>query len=203
MSRSSAIASIAILMLGFAVLSIGTNGGSIWTAESARRAAVQDRPYPLPDYTLRDTKNQSLSLATSEWPLTVVNLMYTNCPTVCLATGAHFAQLQRELSTAGIMDSVQLLSITFDPAHDDRAKLSDYLRRFGAVEPNWRAARFDSDVDLRRALDELGVVVIPEPRIGFIHNAAFYLIEAGRVIDIYDVDERTALFNAISTRLRP
>lgn len=200
MSWYSAIATTVILTVGIASLTAGTSGWSTWTAEGARRAAVLESPQPLPVYLLRDTKDQSLSLSKLERSLTVVDLIYTRCPTVCLAMGAQFRQLQSELATAGLLDEVQLLSITFDPDNDDRQALADYLKRFGAVEPHWRAARFESDNDLASALQHLGVVVIPEPTVGFVHNAAFYLIENGQVIEIFDIDDRTALFEAIRTR---
>ena len=50
-------------------------------------------------------------------------------------------------------------------------------------------------------LETLGVVVIPEPRLGFVHNAAFYLIDDGRVVEILDWDDRVELFEAIRQRL--
>ena len=198
---SAATSTAAVLAAGLFALTLGTDGWSIWTAEGARRAAVLERPQALPDYPLRDTHGRSLSLATPERPLTLVDLIYTRCPSVCMGMGARFRQLQGELAIAGLLDRVQLLSITFDAGNDDLAALSGYLKRFGAVEPHWRAARFDDDTQLSKALDELGVIVIPEPNVGFIHNAAFYLIEEGRVVEIFDVDARSALLDALRDRL--
>lgn len=134
-------------------------------------------------------------------PLVVVDLIYTRCPTVCQAMGLEFRQLQGELAAFGWLDRVRLVSVTFDSANDDDAALNAWLRRHGAAEPHWRAARFEDAGHLEEVLARLGVVVIPEPRVGFVHNAAFYLIDAGRVVEILDVDDRAGLFEAIRRRL--
>lgn len=196
----SACAAVLALAIGCAALIFGTDGGTVWTAEGARRQAVLANPKPLPDYPLSDARGGALSLASPEKALLVVDLIYTRCPTVCLAMGAQLRMLQTELSAAGLSDVVGILSITFDPGDDERA-LGSYLERFHAVEPGWRAARFDNDEDLDRALRELGVVVIPEPSVGFVHNAAFYLVENGHVVEIFEVEDRAGLFNAIRERM--
>ena len=202
MSRwPSLAATICILVAGFGSLALGTDGWTIWTAESARRQAVLESPRPLPDYPLRDSRGASLSLGSGDDRLAVVDLIYTRCPTVCQAMGLQFRQLQGELATFDWLDKVELVSVTFDPANDDDAALNNYLQRYGAVEPYWRAARFVDDEHLEEALETLGVVVIPEPRAGFVHNAAFYLIDDGRVVEILDWDDRVELFEAIRRRL--
>ena len=197
----SLAATICVLVAGYSSLALGTDGWRIWTAESARRQAVLENPRPIPDHPLRDSRGGRLTLAGGGKRIAVVDLIYTRCPTVCQAMGAQFRQLQGELATIDLLDDVELVSVTFDPANDDDAALGGYLRRFGAIEPGWRAARFDDDAHLDEMLEELGVVVIPEPRVGFVHNAAFYVIEGGSVVEIIDVDDRPALFDAILRRM--
>ena len=121
---------------------LGTDGWTVWTAESARRHAVLANPRTLPDYPLRDSRGASLSLGSGDERLAVVDLIYTRCPTVCQAMGLQFRQLQGELATFDWLDQVELVSVTFDPANDDDTALNNYLGRYGAVEPYWRAARF-------------------------------------------------------------
>ena len=43
-------------------------------------------------------------------------------------------------------------------------------------------------------------MVIPDPRVGFVHNAAFYLVEDGHVVEIFDVEDRLGLLEAIRRR---
>lgn len=195
----SACAAVLVVGLGCAALILGTGGGSVWTAEGARRQAVLSNPRPLPDYPLRDSLGTRTSLADAGRALQVIDLIYTRCPTVCLAMGAQLRMLQSELAAVGLLEQVGILSITFDPADDEHA-LANYLARFHAIEPGWRAARFENDEDLRRTLDELGVVVLPEPSVGFVHNAAFYVVEQGRVVAILDVEDRAGLLDAILER---
>lgn len=197
MRGPAALASAVVLLAGLAALSLGTDGWSVWTAESARRAALLADLRPLPDHPLRDSRGGTLSLADPGRPLAVVGLIYTRCPAVCVAMGVHFRRLQDELAAAGLLDDVQLLSVSFDPEHDDGPALAAYLRRFGAVEPDWRAARFEEDGALREVLDRLGVIVIPEPVMGFAHNAAYYLVRDGRVVAVFDVEDRRGLLEAI------
>ena len=195
------MATLTVLVAGYSVMAAGTDGWRVWTAESARRQALLASPRPLPDYVLRDSTGKSLSMRTSGRSLRVVDFVYTQCPTVCLAMGSQFRLLQGELAELDLLGRVELLSITFDPANDDLAELAVYLNRFGAIPPHWRAARFENDTQLEAVLDQFGVIVIPEPTVGFVHNAAFYLIEDNRVSDIYDIDDRAALLRAIRERL--
>ena len=50
----SATATAAVLLGGCLALWAATDGGAAWTAESARRLDVAERPHDLPDATLRD-----------------------------------------------------------------------------------------------------------------------------------------------------
>lgn len=197
----SGIATMVVVVAGIAGLAAGTHGGSVWTAEAARRQAVLDDPLALPEYTLEDTRGETFTLAAGERELTVVDFVFTQCPTVCLSMGAQFRLLQSELAGAGLFARVQLVSVTFDPDNDDAVALAGYLSRFGAIEPDWRAAKFADDETLRAAMEQLGVIAIPQPDVGFVHNAAFYLIDDGEVVAIIDVDDRRGLLAAIERRL--
>ena len=198
----SATATVAVLLGGCLTLWVATDGGAAWTAESARRLDISEHPHDLPDATLRDVGDISIGLAALERPIAVVDFIYTRCPTVCVALGATFRDLQGELVTRGWHDQVGLLSLTFDYEHDGPVELAGYLRRFGAAPNLWNAARFEDEDDLIAVLRDLGVVVIPEPNVGFVHNTAIYLVDRGRVVGIYDFDDRPGLLQAIEWRLK-
>ena len=119
-----------------------------------------------------------------------------------MALGATFRDLQGELVSRGWHDRVGLLSLTFDYQHDGPVELAGYLSRFGAAPDLWNAARFENEDDLIAVLRDLGVVVIPEPNVGFVHNTAIYLVDRGRVVGIYDFDDRSGLLRAIEWRLQ-
>lgn len=198
----SAVATVAVLLGGCFALWAATDGGAAWTAESARQFDIAERPRELPNAALSDFGNQSLGLASLERPIAIVDFIYTRCPTVCVALGSTFRDLQGELVSRGWQDRVGLLSLTFDHVHDGPIELAGYLDRFGAVPDLWNAARFDKQDDLDAVLRDLGVIVIPEPNVGFVHNTAIYLVDRGRVVGIYDFDDRSGLLQAIEWRLK-
>lgn len=195
------IATIAILVGGYATLAWGTNDWTVWTAESARRLAVRVNPIPLPDGRLHDSVGRSISLAEFDRPILLIDFIYTRCPTVCIAMGSEFRQWQSDFRANGLEKDVQLLSITFDSKNDGPEELAGYLSRFSANVEQWTAARFDDEQVLDELLDDLGVVVIAEPTLGFVHNPAVYLVHDGAVVGIYDFDDRVALLKAVQWRL--
>ena len=50
-------------------------------------------------------------------------------------------------------------------------------------------------------LDGLGVVVLPAPELGFIHNAAFYLVRDYEIEGIYDIEDAEQLVRKITDSL--
>ncbi len=198
----SAAATVAVLLGGCLTLWGATDGGAAWTAEAARRLDIAERPRDLPDAALLDAGDRSIGLAAPDRPIAVVDFIYTRCPTVCVALGATFRDLQGELVSRDWHDRVGLLSLTFDYAHDGPGELAGYLERFGGTPDLWNAARFESKDDLDAVLRDLGVVVIPEPNVGFVHNTAIYLVDRGRVVGIYDFEDRSGLLQAIEWRLK-
>lgn len=198
----SAAATVAVLLGGCFALWAATDGGDAWTAESARQLDIAERPRELPNAALRDVGNRSMGLASLERPIAIVDFIFTRCPTVCVALGSTFRDLQGELVSRGWQDRVGLLSLTFDHAHDGPVELAGYLERFAAAPDLWNAARFEDEGDLGDVLRDLGVIVIPEPNVGFVHNTAIYLVDRGRVVGIYDFDDRSGLLQAIEWRLK-
>lgn len=201
----STFAATLALLAGIAALAWGTDGGKAWTAEAARRLAVQENPIPLPTATLisQHTQNTTELLAGSAGPeLILMEFIYTRCPTVCLAMGAEFRQRQAQLIADGQQRRVKLLSLSFDP-QDTPADLQDYLQRFSAAPEIWSAAIFANAEELEHMKQQLGVIVILEPKLGFIHNAAVYVIKAGKVVAILEHDDRSGINSIIEQFIPP
>ena len=195
----SFIASTLLICVGTITLAIATDSGQAWTAESARRLAVLKEPIGLPPANLINQQGSLSSLYNAEdktQPLILMEFIYTRCPSVCLAMGAEFRRLQTELISREQQDKVKLLSISFDP-QDQVADLNQYLKRFAAEPTIWSAARFASTQQLNSVMENLGVIVIPEPTVGFIHNAAVYIMKQGEVVAILDHDNRVGIDKAI------
>lgn len=176
-------------LVGFGILHGATDGFRALTSETARRLAVVAEARPVPDVPLEDQSGRVFSLAALAGRTVVVNFIYTHCPDVCLALGSAMQQLQRSLPEAGRDGAVTLLSISFDPEHDDVQRLAAYARWFGAG-PAWRMARPRSRADLDALLQAFGVVVIPDGRGGFVHNAALHLVDRrGHLVHITDLTD--------------
>jgi protein SCO1 len=175
---SAALASIAWLCASWL-----TQGFQVWTAEGARRLDVAQAPVPAPNALLRGAGMTGLNLHSAlaqPGRVTIASFIYTRCASVCLAMGSSFQQLQQAIaassSTAGAYEGIQLLSISFDPAHDDAGQLNRYAA-------------------LWHLLSAWQVVVIADGLGGYEHNAALLVIdEHGRLVRIFDeADGATAL----------
>ena len=198
---SSAITTIVVVIAGVVTLWVGTDKGMAWTTESARRLAVFEKPIPLPTFTLRDENDQLITLAELNQDIVLIDFIYTQCLTTCVEMGASFRDLQAQLVSRELHDKVQLLSLSFDPAHDGAAELSAYLARFSAIESQWKAARFVNNDELNDTLKRLEVIVIPDPKVGFIHNSAIYLVHQQQVVGIYDFDNPHRLLDAVQQQI--
>jgi protein SCO1/2 len=190
----------ACLSLGAALLAYAAGAWltldfRVWTAEGARRLAIVESPVAAPDVVLRgpDIDDEGLpALLRSHESVTVVDMVYTRCQTVCLSLGSTFQQLQAALLADGdpAAARIRLLSISFDPAHDTPDALSAYASRFHADPRIWRFAAPVQRGELRHLLARFGVVVIPDGIGGFEHNAALLVVDQeGRLVRIFDYAE--------------
>jgi protein SCO1/2 len=92
-------------------------------------------PYRRPSFTLTDTTGAAFDFtaATSGRP-TLLFFGYTNCPDVCPTTLADVAVALRGLD-AGLVEQLQVVFVTTDPAFDTPDVLAEYLGRFDADLP--------------------------------------------------------------------
>ncbi len=201
MNRWTSTAVVAlVLAAGISAFTFGTNGGRAWTAESARRLAAMESPQHLPRAEITTQSGQVADLNDYTQGLVLMDFIYTRCPTVCLAMGAELRQWQSDLRKGGAYEEVRLLSLSFD-RRDSALDLQQYLKRFAADPTMWAAARFTDQQVLAQLMDQLGVIAIPDPVVGFVHNAAIYLVDEGRVVGIFDYDDRSALRSALQQRM--
>jgi protein SCO1/2 len=123
----------------------------------------------------------------------LVTFMYTRCPTFCSVLGIEFERLQRQLKADPRNAGIGLMSISFDPVHDDVQALQRYAAEHHAEPDRWIVAVPDSRADLARVERQTGVVVIDDGFGGFAHNAAIHVVRAdGRLVRIFDFNEPEA-----------
>lgn len=178
-----------IILLGIAVFWFGTDGFTAVTAEAARRGEILRSPRPLPVVTLEDQNGHLFKLRDYQGQRLAVEFIYTRCETICRAQGVLFKQMRDQIPASMLGRGFSLLSISFDPLHDDPPKLKAYGARYGADGTSWRIARIKGPAELTLLLKAFGIVVIEDGMGGFEHNAAFHLLDRdGRLRLISDFD---------------
>ena len=188
----TALATLALALLGWWSAAWITQDFQVWTAEGARRLTVIEQPVAAPKVALAGPGLIDADLPTwltGAGRATIVDFVYTRCPTVCTTLGTGFQQLQRTLATE-TPDGVRLLSISFDPAHDDAASLQRYAALWRADPNHWAIATVRDAGQLQRLLKAFQVVVIDDGRGGYEHNAALLVFDGrGRLVRIFDDNE--------------
>ena len=94
------------------------------------------------------------------------------------------------------LQSANLLSLSFDSAHDTPAVLQAYARRLQADPAVWRFLRVPDPAELAQLLRRFEVVVVPDGRGDFEHNAALLVVgPEGRLVRVFDIAERELALN--------
>lgn len=143
-----------------ALLCVLTGGGSSWGSLSAEpvtdehaahHAAMKDPhysvstgSYAVPEVELIDQSGTPVALRAFlgvDEPI-ALNFIFTTCTTICPVMTATFAQMRRELGTAG--NKLRLVSISIDPEYDRPEILKEYAEQVGAGE-GWTFLTGDSD----------------------------------------------------------
>lgn len=81
------------------------------------------------DFELTDHNRQPLRLSQFHGKILIFAFGFTNCPSICPATLAHFSAIRRALAESD-RDRVQFLFISVDPARDTPEKLKKYVPFF-------------------------------------------------------------------------
>ena len=193
----TALLSALLVLAGYASAAWLTHDFQVWTAEGARRLEVAQHPVPVPPVTVEGpgiAAQSLLTLLAQGGGVTLVDFVYTRCQTVCLSLGSSFQQLQAALQAdraAGQRANVRLLSISFDGAHDHPAALRAYAQGLRADPALWRFVRVPDAAQEQALLRRLGVVVVPDGRGDYEHNAALLVFDArGRMVRVFDVAEQ-------------
>jgi protein SCO1 len=179
--------SIALILVGGGVLYAATDHLQAFTSEAARRIAVRQHPIAVPSVAFETQSGARSDFANLRGKWLLVDFIYTRCPTYCVALGSEFAQLQDRLARLSGKDVVELVSISFDPAHDSPRALASYLQRAQSRGAGWIAARPVDSGGLDALERAFGITVIPDGLGGYTHNAAIHVVDPqGRLIEIVD-----------------
>jgi protein SCO1 len=97
-------------------------------AVPALKAGVFEPPRQAPEFALRGSDGQELSLARYRGKLVLMSFGFTHCAAVCPTTLATLAQARQALGPQA--GAVQVVFVTVDPERDDPARLKAYLAAF-------------------------------------------------------------------------
>ena len=199
----SLLPSCVVILLGAGVLWTATDGFRSFTEEGARRLhAVENRP-TIPALVLEDMNGEELSLGPEiDGPgkITLVEFIYTPCPTICQTAGSDYAGLRDRLAQAGLGDRVRLLSVSFAPRQDRPRQMRDYAENHGAKGAIWTIARV-RERDLNLMKRSFGLRVIADQMGGYQHNAAIHLVDRSRrLLGIFATTDVNGVFDAVRSR---
>lgn len=196
------LASALLAAAGVLALAAATDRFQAFTTETARRHDVRAHPRLLPAIALESDSGAALPLAAYRGRWLLVDFIYTRCETYCSVLGGEFAQLQTLLAASIASGRVALLSISFDPAHDDPAALRAYRRRFGDRGAGWTAARPVDAAALTAVERNFGLKAIPDGLGGYVHNVSLALVDPqGRLVEIIDSGDAKAAAAALRSRM--
>lgn len=196
------LASALAIALGATALAGATDDFRAFTTETARRIAVARDPALIPDALLETNTGERMALHDFRGRWLLVDFIYTRCASICSAQGASFARMKARLADPIARGRLQLLSISFDPAHDTPAALASYLERSGDRGPGWISARPVDRDTLARLLTGFGVTVIADGEGGYVHNDGVQIVDPqGRIVAIVDGEDPGAIEHALLQRL--
>jgi protein SCO1/2 len=160
--------------LGALVLGLGALGGE----------EPLPRLYALPPFALEDDAGRPFGPERLSGRVSVVNFIFTSCPTVCPGLTAKMASLQGRFAGT----EVQLVSVSVDPKNDTPEVLREYGERFGRDPARWTFVTGELG-EVRRAVEEGFRIAMDAPPgaapVDIVHGEHFVLVDRERVIRGY------------------
>ena len=111
---------------------------------------------PVPNFSLTDQNRGKVILSKFAGKVVALNFVYTRCalPNFCFRSSNNFGLLQQRFRQRLGRDLV-LLTVTFDPMHDDPDTLAKYAKTWKADPNNWHFLTGSTD-DVRRVCERFG-----------------------------------------------
>lgn len=185
--KYNTIATLVVILFGFILFFVGTDGFTAFTEETARTNKLIEKQPKFPPVTLEDSKERTYSMDEFKGQYVMLTFIYTACTTVCPQLEMNLSEVYQSIPSQYIGEDIVFLSISFDPTRDDPETLDRYRTYFNSDGETWRMARINDQDELDSLLNEFGVIVIPDGEGDFTHNSAFYLVNPdGYLVDVMD-----------------
>jgi protein SCO1/2 len=186
------LVSFLVVLISSGIFFYSTNQGQALTTEALRQSELDDQPKKITNFRFIDADDQETSLdqiIKNDHRVLIVDFLYTRCQTLCVSLGTSFQNLQEAVLKRGLQNQIGLLSISFDPEHDDAQALKRYQQRFRMDESVWQVLSLKDFKDRQNLLDTFGIMVIPAPLDEYEHNAAFHIVKKNYLYQIIDINQ--------------
>ncbi len=159
---------------------------------------------PVSDFVLTDQLGQRVALSQFHGKVVAMSFFYTSCllPNYCFRLSNNLGQVQKRFASR-IGSDLVLLSITFDPVHDQPAVLAKYARIWKADPQSWHFLTGPLD-QVRNVCRRFGVNVWPDGE-SITHSLHTAVIDRqGKLAANFEGNEFTAqqLGDFVETELR-
>ncbi|MBI4988951.1 MAG: SCO family protein [Rhodocyclales bacterium] len=134
-----------------------------------------DANEPAPAFSLTDQSGRRTALTDFRGRVVIVTFLFTNCTDVCPVLPQMLARVDQLLSDAE-KAKLAYVGISIDPRRDTPQRLREFIKSHGLDASRWTLLT-GSVKELTKAANDYGVVVRPDPRLDFVHNTVFVLID--------------------------
>jgi protein SCO1/2 len=134
-----------------------------------------DADEPAPAFALTDQHGRRVALTDFRGKVAIVTFLFTNCTDVCPVLPQMLTRVDQLLSDAE-KAKLAYVGISIDPRRDTPQRLREFIKSHGLDASRWTLLT-GSLKELTRAANDYGVVVRPDPRLDFVHNTVFVLID--------------------------
>jgi len=147
-------------------------------ALGSRSASIQPGA-AVPDFALTDQNKRNVRLSDFAGKVVALNFVYTRCalPDYCYRLSNNFGALQKRFKDRLGRDLI-LLTVTFDPVHDQPDVLSEYAHTWKADGVNWRFLTGSAPA-VQQVCDMFGVSYVPDEGL-FVHSLHTAVIDRDR-----------------------
>lgn len=155
---------------------------------------VSDTIYhTVPDFEFINQDNQVITQQILENKITVVNFIFTSCPTICPKQTQQLKEIQEKTIN---FENYQQLSFTVDPKRDTPEKLKQFGLKYNADFSNWHFLRAEQAIVYNLGMKGfyLGMGKDLDAEGGFFHSSNLVLVDQQKHLrGMYDSFDENAV----------
>lgn len=161
--------------------------------------------HSVPDFEFINQEHKKITQQILENKVTVVNFIFTSCPTICPKQTQQLQKIQEK--TKGLKN-FNLLSFTVDPKRDSADKLKQFGQKYQADFTNWHFLRAEEKLvyELGMTGFYLGMGKDDVAEGGFFHSSNLVLVDQNKHIrgmyDSFDEKQVSQLLEDIQFLLK-